>query len=68
MIDLSRQFYLMHSYIPMILVIWIIEGPDNRGPDNRGSTVIASGGQRSLLRAGQVWDHLVGPVRTKLLY
>ena len=30
----SRQFYLMHSYIPMnniILMTWIIEGPDNRG-------------------------------------
>ena len=42
-IDRYRQFYLMHSYIPMnniILVTWIIEGLDNRGPDNRGSTVM----------------------------
>ena len=38
----SMQFYLMHSYIPMnniILVTWIIEGPDNRGPDNQGLPV-----------------------------
>ena len=33
----------MHSYISMnniILVTWIIEGPDNRGPDIRGLTVM----------------------------
>ena len=33
----------MHSSIPInniILVTWIIEGPDNRGPDSRGSTVL----------------------------
>ena len=23
----------MHSYVPIILVTWIIEGPDDRGPD-----------------------------------
>ena len=27
-------FFFLHNRL-----VWIIEGPDNRGPDNRGSTV-----------------------------
>ena len=44
----------------IILVTWIIEGPDNRGPDNRGSTIttIQTGWLQSVLQRQEFHSEL----------